>query len=155
MAKLRNNDPHHTHLGNPSTLERTNHHQTLTQGTESDVLTLLITAPRLWQCISLSLQRLKTLTWILDLPRCCQGAVQAMVSEPIVALRGHKRETGATGAVLWSPCPPAALLALWDLFWFGWRNDAVPYSFPWGVCFIFPCNQLSFNELALKLNNCH
>lgn len=56
------------------------------------------------------------------------GAVQVMISKPILALRGHQRETGANAAVLWSLCSSPALLALWDHFWFGLRNDVMLYS---------------------------
>lgn len=51
-----------------------------------------------------------------------------MVSKPILALRGHKSETAANAEVLWSLCSSPALLALRDRFWFGLRNDAMPYS---------------------------
>lgn len=43
MAKLQNHDPHHTHLGNPSTLEQKPHLQTLTRHKESNILMLFIT----------------------------------------------------------------------------------------------------------------
>lgn len=54
--------------------------------------------------------------------------VQFMVSRPILALRSHRRETGAEAEVLWSLCCSPAPLALQDPFWFYLRDDAMPYN---------------------------
>lgn len=78
-----------------------------------------------------------------------------MVSRPILALRSHRRETGAEAEVLWSLCCSPAPLALQDPFWFCLRDDAMPYN-TWLlrkglIFFFFPRYQLFLNEFDLKL----